>query len=83
MRYKLSNDIKVDAKWKRLNKILYYGFVIFMVLGFLTRMFKKENHNVDAIDASVHVIFIILFLSWVVLSITYLIKPSLFYNKKR
>ena len=81
MKYNINYDINVDSKWKILNKVLYYGFLLFMTLGFLTRMFKKENHNIDNVDAFVHIIFIVFILAWIILSITYLIKPSLFYKK--
>ncbi len=82
MRNKISNDSNVDSKWKILNKVLYYGFVLFMTLGFLARMHDKENNTVSFLYEFVHRTFIVLFILWVILSITFFIKPQWFYKKE-
>ncbi len=82
MRNKISTDINVDSRWKQLNNILYYGFLVLMIVRLIVRL--RDRYNVEKSELSdiLLILALIVFLSWGIINISYKFKPNWFYKKE-
>ncbi len=81
MRNKLSTDINVDNKWKQLNNVLFYGFLLFYIVRGLIKL--KERYSLEKTEWPNILLMIAFvgFLGCALLNILYKIKP-IWFNKK-
>ena len=82
MRNKLSLDENVEPKWKQLNNLLYWGFIVVMVARVFVRLKDRYNVEKSEIGDVLLIIALTVFLSWGIINIVYRFKPTWFYKKE-
>lgn len=82
MRNKLSLDENVEPKWKQLNNLLYWGFIVVMVVRVFVRLKDRYNVEKSEIGDVLLIIALTVFLSWGLINIVYRFKPTWFYKKE-
>ena len=82
MRNKFELDNNVDAKWKSLNRWLYWGFIIIMVVRVFVRLRDRYNFDKSEVGNILLILALIIFLSWGIINILYKLKPTWFYKKE-
>ena len=82
MRNKLSTDINVDNKWKQLNNVLYYSFLVLMVVRVFVRLKDRYNIEKSELGDILLILALIVLLSWGIINIAYRFKPNWFYKKE-
>ena len=81
MRNKISTDINVDSRWKQLNNILYYGFLVLMIVRLIVRLRDRYTVEKSELGDILLILALIVFLSWGIINISYKFKPNWFYKK--
>lgn len=82
MRNKLELDNNVDSKWKSINRFLYWGFLVLMVVRVFVQLKDRYNVEQSKLGNMLLILALIVFLSWGLINIFYKFKPTWFYKKE-